>query len=102
MLIDFLLRQQCVIRPWLGTAAGEQQLGPEESRAWRLQAARRLEQTAGLRGTADQIPAHAVLYCTGAPIAERSRVRCGEAEYVVIACRELEGWGEKYLEVLLQ
>lgn len=97
MLIDFLLRQKCGIRPWLGIADGTDQFGPEEERACRLQEGRYLQQDS----KADTAVAKALMFCTGADIPERSRVTCGGREYIVLACRRAQGWGQAHLEVTL-
>ena len=55
MLIDFLLRQQCVIRPWVRLEEGEDVYGEAQERACRLQGGRGLG-NGGVRtdGVADQ------------------------------------------------
>lgn len=101
MIIDFLLRQQCEISPWMGLRQGRDLYGEAETRACRLQEARELGAESGMDGTVDTVRARALMFCTGESVPARSRVRCEGREYTVLACREARGLGQKHLEVTL-
>lgn len=101
MLIDWLLRQQCIIFPYLKTEDGEDRYGNAQTRCCRLQENRRSETYAGVYGTADPAPAHAMLYCHGQDIPLRSVILCGEKTYTVSGCRRVSALGQDHLEVML-
>lgn len=102
MMIDFLLRQRCRVSPWLGLRDGADAYGPEEERACRLQRARHLQNPGGAPGTRDDIPARAMMFCTGEMIPARSLVECEGERYVVTDCARARGFAEEHLEVTLQ
>ncbi|MBQ9301287.1 MAG: hypothetical protein IJ214_12350 [Clostridia bacterium] len=102
MLIDFLLRQKCVVRPWLRTEDGRDIYADAQTRSCRLQAGRYLENGAGVDGVSDAVTARAMLFCTGEMIPERSLVECEGRTYIVLSCRAARGWGQEHLEVTLQ
>ena len=102
MMIDFLLRQRCRVRPWQGLRDGQDEYGPEEERACRLQMNRRLENGANVPGVQDVVPARALMFCTGGMIPERSAVECEGERYVVTGCKRVRGFAEEHLEVTLQ
>ena len=103
-LIDFLLRQTCVITPWLREAEGEDIYGEPEIRACRIQADRRLDHTyVNPSGALDQIPANnSKMFCLGDRIPARSKVECDGESYIVVKCYEARGFGFSHWEVLLQ
>lgn len=101
MLIDFLLRQECTVEPWLREAEGREILGEAQTRRCRLQEGAHLKQAPGIPGTADAVPARALMYCTGEMIPVRSRVTCAGKTYVVADCCRMEFWGQEHLEVTL-
>lgn len=101
--IDFLLRQTAVIRPWIRSANGEDIYGPEEERRCRIQCKRDLEHTyKNPAGAMDQVLARATMFCTGAPIPERSIVIVDGQEYIVLECYPAHGFKRSHLEVKLQ
>ena len=102
MLIDFLLRQQCEIQPWLGAQDGTDRYGPSERRACRLQRGRTLADSGMGSAPVDEVRAKALMFCRGEPIPERSRVTCGGEKYTVLSCYKAQGFGEEHLEVMLQ
>ena len=102
MLIDFLLRQQCEVRPWLRMENGEDLYGEAQTRACRLQEARRLENGPAAEGVSDTVTAGALMFCTGEMIPERSLVTCEGREFIVLSCKTERGWGQEHLEVTLQ
>lgn len=102
MLIDFLLRQRCTVRPWLRMEDGRDIYGQEQARACRLQAGRYLENGADVDGVSDVAAARAMMFCTGEMIPERSLVACEGRTYIVLSCRAARGWGQEHLEVALQ
>lgn len=102
-LIDFLLCQTATITPWVRYANGEDIYGEPETRACRLQRTRDLEHTyKNPDGTMDQVVARAKMFCTGAPIPERSKVEVDGGEYIVLECYRAFGFSEDHLEVTLQ
>ena len=98
MLIDFLLRQKCTIRPWMGHRDGAEAYGEPEERPCRLQQARQLENSM----QADAFAARALMFCVGEMIPARSRVECEGEGYTVLACRSARGLGQEHLEVTLR
>lgn len=102
MLIDFLLRQRCQVLPFLGTQGGEDRYGESQERRCRLQEAQRLENPGGAPGVRDDIPARAMMFCTGDMIPPRSVVTCEGRRYVVTGCVRARGFAEEHLEVTLQ
>lgn len=102
MMIDFLLRQRCTVRPWLRTEGGEDVYGEAEERKCRVQTGRNLQNASGADGAADTVPAMAMMFCTGERIPERSLVTCEGRTYIVVICREAQGFAQKHLEVTMQ
>lgn len=102
MLIDFLLRQRCLITPWLGYEDGRDVYGEAEERACRVQEGSKLTDAGGVSGEADARAAAALMFCRGEAVPERSRVACEGREYIVTACRRARGFGEEHLEVTLR
>lgn len=103
MLIDFLLRQTATIKPWVRYANGDDIYGEPEVRKCRIQRTRDLEHTfKNPDGTMDQVLARAKMFCTGAPIPERSIVTVDGLEYIVLECYRAVGFGEDHMEVVLQ
>lgn len=101
-LIDFALTQTAVIKPWVRYANGEDIYGEEEERKCRLQRTRDLEHTyKNPAGTLDQVLARGKMFCTGAPIPERSIVTVDGTEYIVLECYRAWGFVEDHLEVVL-
>ena len=76
MLIDFLLRQKCRVRPWLRMENGVDVYGEAQERACRLQKGLHLENGISVDGVEDAVTAKALMFCTGAAIPERSLVDC--------------------------
>lgn len=102
-LIDFLLTQTAVIKPWIRQADGEDLYGDEQIRKCRLQRGRFLEHTyKNPSGALDQAPAKAKMFCTGSPIPERSIVTVDDEEYTVVSCYRAYGFAEDHLEVTLE
>lgn len=102
-MINFLLRQTAVIKPWIRYANGEDIYGEEEERKCRIQRTRDLEHTyKNPAGGMDQVVARAKMFCTGDPIPERSVVKVDGLEYIVLECYRAFGFGEDHLEVTLQ
>ena len=99
MMIDVLLRQRCTVRPWLRTEGGADVYGAEQERKCRVQTGLRLENGAG--GT-DTVAARAMMFCTGEMIPERSQVVCEGRTYIVLACREAQGFAQTHLEVTME
>ena len=103
MLIDFLLRQTCTIKPWIRYANGEDIYGEPEERKCRLQRTRDLEHTYKKpAGGMDQVLARAKMFCTGDTIPERSIVTVDGQEYIVLECYHAHGFNADHLEVALQ
>ena len=101
--ISFLLRQTAVIRPWIRSANGRDYYADAEERPCRLQRSRDLEHTyKDPDGGMDQVIARAKMFCTGAPIPERSAVTVDGEAYIVLRCYRAFGFGEDHLEVTLQ
>ena len=102
-MINFLLRQTAVIKPWIRYANGEDIYGEEEERKCRIQRTRDLEHTyKNPAGGMDQVVARAKMFWTGDPIPERSVVTVDGLEYIVLECYRAFGFGEDHLEVTLQ
>ena len=100
--IDFLLRQTATITPWVRYANGEDIYGTPEERKCRIQRSHDLEHTyKNPSGTMDQVLARAKMFCTGAPIPERSIVTVDETEYIVLDCYRAIGFRDSHLEVVL-
>lgn len=104
-LIDFVLNQECTIRPWLRSASGEDIYGEPETRKCRLQTGKILSNTTVYihsDGAMDVQHANAKMYCTGEPIPNRSIVECGGRSFIVLNCYEARGFTGDHLEVQLQ
>ena len=102
MLIDFLLRQHCTVRPWLRLEEGRDVYGEKQARACRVQTGRTLENGPGGDGVTDAVTARALMFCTGEMIPERSLGECEGRTYIVLACRAARGFGQEHLEVTMQ
>lgn len=104
MLIDFLLRQECTIRPCLREAEGQDVYGEPETRKCRIQADRQLNHTyVNPDGPLDQnIGNQTKMFCTGEIIPTRSIVECDGQKYIVVRCYKAYGFSQDHLEVLLQ
>lgn len=104
-LIDFLLTQECTIKPWIRSASGEDIYGEPEVRKCRLQAKNELANTTvyiHTSGALDVEHANAKLYCKGDPIPNRSVVTCEGREFIVLNCYPARGFTGSHLEVSLQ
>lgn len=104
-LIDFVLNQTCTIYPWIRSAEGQDIYGKPEVRKCRLQTGKVMANTTvyiQAEGALDVEHANAKLYCTGAPIPNRSKVVCGNREYISLSCYEAYGFTGSHLEVSLQ
>lgn len=102
MIIDFLLNQNCIVQPCIGSRDGTEVYGADQIRSCRLQNNRQLQTVGSVHGTADTAPSRTVMYCRGMDIPVRSLVICDGNTYVVSACRKLQGLGQEHLEVMLE
>lgn len=102
-LIDFLLRQECVITPWIREGNGEDIYGEPETRACRVQVGRELESTyVNPDGQMDQVRHRTKMFCVGEPIPERSIVECDGETFTVTRCYRAYGFIGDHLEVVME
>jgi len=103
-MIEWCLRQECIIKPWIRVANGEDIYGQEETRKCRVQNGAYLRHTyQNPSGVLDQVEAHAKMFCVGEKIPTRSVVTIDGEEYIVIKCYVAHGLnGPDHLEVYLQ
>ena len=102
-LIDFFLRQTATITPFVREGAGAPIYGPPETRRCRMERGKNIEYTyKNPAGTIEQIVAKAKMFCTGAPIPDKSLVECDGQKYMVIGCEVLNTFADHHLEVILQ
>ena len=100
-LIDYFLRQDATIKPFLREANGDLYYGPEEHRKCRLETGNNLSSGKSAPGVVEQVTASAMMFTTGDSIPERSLVKVDNAEYTVLRCRVMHGF-QTHLEVYLE
>jgi len=104
-MIQFLLRWECKIKPFIRNVNGEDIYGPEETRKCRIEFGNYLvnHSQGGLGSVIDQIAAKAKMFCTGDPIPTRSIVYFEGRTLIVIGCSPKYGMGGiDHLEIMLE
>lgn len=102
-MIDFLLTQECTVKPLKGIVNGDPVYGTEEIRKCRLQRNRNLPVSIRtVSGTIDNVEARAKMYTVGESIPTRSLVYVDGQKYIVLNCYTARGFDVDHLEVDLQ
>ena len=102
-LIEMFFTQSATITPFVREGNGEPVYGKTETRPCRMERGKHLQNVySNNDGTVDQALASAKMFCTGAPIPERSLVVCDGQEFVVINCEIKNGFADNHLEVYLE
>lgn len=100
-------RQVATITPFIREGSGGPIYGQPEVRKCRMERGKHLGRadtptSGGSAGTVDQTIANARMFCTGAPIPERSLVSCDGQDFIVINCDVMTGFADNHLEVYLE
>ena len=100
--IDAFLTDTVIVHSFKFEGDGEPVFDAPETRKARVELNPALANRVQGYTSIDEVPAKALMFCTGSPIPTRSRVEYEGAEYSVKQCSVCKGFSFSHLEVILE